>query len=401
MEAPTPSPKASPKWSSNTKLIVGLTMVAILAIFLVRFRLIIGPLILAVVLAFLLHPLATLFNQKLKLPWRLCVGLVFLILIFVLAGISVLAGFAIVQQIQNLIAAVQRFITQLPQIVAGLSTRVYHIGPFELDLSRFDLTTATNQLLSSAQAILGQVGSLVSTVATSTISTLSYVIFILLVAYFLLAEGGQVRENILRINIPGYDRDIKRLGNELTRIWEAYVRSQFAIVILTILVYYLLLSILGMRFALGLAVMAGLARFVPYIGPLIVWTTTALVAYFQPVNYLNLQPWAYTVLVVSLAWVTDQYIDQYIQPRLMGSSLGVHPGAILVAALIAYQWLGIIGLVLAAPVLATAALLFRYALRKMFDLEPWPEVEHDIRIQMPQERLLYRMRAWWRYITRR
>jgi predicted PurR-regulated permease PerM len=397
-----PPPKASPKWSSNTKLIVGLTLVAIFAILIRQLQNMLGPLILSFVLAYLLHPAAGLLNKKLKLSWRLSTGLIFIALVIVLAGIFTLAGFAIVQQIQNLIAAVQRFITELPQLIADLQRQTITFGPFQWDLSRFDLTSVTNRLLSSAQAVLGQVGSLVGTVATGTITTLSHVVFILLIAYFLVAEVGQVREDLIRIDIPGYDGEIRRLTRELTRIWDAYLRSQLAIIFLVIITYYLLMTILGMRFTFGLAIMAGLARFIPYLGPFITWTVAALLAYFQPGgNYFNLQPWAYALLVVVLAFVVDQIFDQYVQPRLMGQSLGIHPAAILVAALVAFQWLGIIGLVLAAPVLATATLLLRYALRKMFDLDPWPVRETDQRLKLPQDRLFHRLRAWWRYLIHR
>lgn len=401
MTTKEPSPNLSPKWSSNTKLIVGLTMVAIVAILIRQLQNIIGPLILAFVLAFLLHPLAGLLNNKLKFSWRLSVGFVLLLLVIVLAGIFTLTGFAVVQQIQSLIATIQRFIAELPRIIADLSSQTYSFGPFELDLGRFDLTNAANQLLSSAQAMLGQVGSLVGTIATGTISTLSYVFFILLITYFLLAEGGQVREDLLRVNLPGYDADLRRLTRDLFRIWDAYLRSQLLIIILVIVIYYVLLTILGMRFTFGLALMAGLARFVPYVGPFIVWTTAALLAYFQTGNYFNLQPWAYTLLVIGLCVLVDQVFDQYVQPRMMGHSLGIHPAAILVAAIVAFQWIGIIGLVLAAPVLATVTLLFRYALRKLFDLDPWPTREPEERIKLPQDRLAHRLRAWWRYIIHR
>jgi predicted PurR-regulated permease PerM len=401
METPKPPTNTSPRWSANSKLIVGLTLVAILAVLLQQFNEIVGPLLLSFVLAFLLHPIATQFNKRLKIPWRLSVVFVFLILIIILAGLFTLVGFAIVQQIQNLIATVQRFITELPQLVSTLSSQVFQIGPFELDLARFDLTNLANRLFSFLQAILGQAGSLVGTIATGTISTFGLGVFILLIAFFLLTEGGQVRENILHIDIPGYDHEIRRLGRELTRIWDAYLRSQFLIVVLVVISYYILMTFLGMRFALGIAIMAGIARLVPYIGPFFVWTTAALLAYFSPSNYFGLQPWAYTVLVIGLSLLLDWLFDQYIQPKLMGRSLGIHPAAILVAAIIAYQWLGIIGLVLAAPVLATVTLLFRYSLRKMFDLDPWPQVENEKPIKLPHDRLINRLRARWRIWLRR
>lgn len=401
MTTSEPQGQSSPNWAQNTKLIVGLTFIAILAILLQQFNEIVGPLILAFVLAFLIQPIARWLNIKARLSWRFAVGLVFIVLAIVLAGLFTLAGFATVQQIQNLITTISRFIAQLPQVISDLTSRQFSVGPFNFDLSAFDLTAITNQLLSSAQTFLGQVGGLVGSLFTGTLTTLGRVIFTLLIAYFLLVEGGQVRENLVYINVPRYEYDIRRLGRELTRIWEAYLRSQVAIILLVIVVYYLLLTILGMRFTLGLAILAGMARFIPYIGPFIVWGTAALLAFFGPQNYFHLQPWAYTLLVIGLCILVDQVFDQYVQPRFMGSSLGVHPAAILVAAIIAFQWLGIIGLVLAAPVLATVTLFIRFAIRKMFDLDPWPTPEGNGNYKTPPDRLLHRMRAWWRLQNRR
>ena len=401
MTTSEPQGQSSPNWAQNTKLIVGLPFIAILGITLQQFNEIVGPLILAFVLAFLIQPIARWLNIKARLSWRFAVGLVFIVLAIVLAGLFTLAGFATVQQIQNLITTISRFIAQLPQVISDLTSRQFSVGPFNFDLSAFDLTAITNQLLSSAQAFLGQVGGLVGSLFTGTLTTLGRVIFTLLIAYFLLVEGGQVRENLVYINVPRYEYDIRRLGRELTRIWEAYLRSQVAIILLVIVVYYLLLTILGMRFTLGLAILAGMARFIPYIGPFIVWGTAALLAFFGPQNYFNLQPWAYTLLVISLCILVDQVFDQYVQPRFMGSSLGVHPAAILVAAIIAFDWLGIIGLVLAAPVLATVALFIRFAVRKMFALAPWPAPEGNGNYKTPPDRLLYRVRAWWRLQNRR
>ncbi len=400
MEATPPPQTSSPKWGSTTKLIAGLTAVAIIAGLLVRFTGIIGPLILSFILAYLLQPLASRINLRFKLSWRASVAIIFLVVVVLLAGLIFLVGLAVVQQIQSLIDLLQRLFNELPALVSNLTSRQFAIGPLKLDLTQFDLTTLTNQLLGSAQAILGRVGSLVSTVATSALVTLGYIAFILIIAYFLLSETSQVRKNMVTIEIPGYGADVRRLGRALTRIWDAFLRGQLVIFILVVISYYLLMTILGMRFTFGIALMAGLARFVPYVGPFIAWTTAGLVAFFATSNYFGLQSWAYTLLVVGLCLLIDQVYDHYIVPRFMGRALNIHPAAILVAALVATSLLGFIGLVLAAPVLATLVLLGRYMLRKMFDLDPWPEPEQDLPVQLPSDRLFRRLRAWWQSIRR-
>ena len=140
--------------------------------------------------------------------------------------------------------------------------------------------------------------------------------------------------------------DIRRLTRELTRIWDAYLRSQVVIILMVIAVYYVLMTILGMRFTLGIALLAGLARLVPYVGPFLVWSTAALLAFFQSSNYFEFAALGLRILVIGLAVLVDQFSINMFSHGLMGQSLGVHPAAILVAAIIAFQWLGIIGLVL-------------------------------------------------------
>ena len=135
--------------------------------------------------------------------------------------------------------------------------------------------------------------------------------------------------------------------------------------------------------------MAGLARFVPYVGPWVSGLITALVTFFQPGNYFQLEPWAYALMVVALCVLVDQIYDNLVSPRIIGQSLGLHPAAVLVVALISAQLIGLVGLLLAAPVLATARLVGRYSLRKMFDQNPWPDPEGQ------PNRLISRWWAGW------
>ncbi len=380
-----------------TKLVVGLTVVAIFAGLIVQFRGIIGPLILAFILTYLIHPVAVRLSKVTNLSWRASVNVVYLILVIILGALFTLTGLAVAQQLQSLVGLVQRFVTGLPELAANLSSQVLRFGPFEFSFKQFDLQALTNQLLATVQPLLGRVGSLVSSFASSAAVTLGYGIFVMLVSYFLLADASQVSDSVIGVDIPGYNTDIRRLGNELREIWNAFLRGQLIIILLILVSYTLLMVVLGMRYALGIAIMAGLARFIPYVGPLATWTVAALVAFFQNSNYFGLQPLYYAILVVACALVLDQVFDNFIGPRILGHTLGVHPAAVLVAAIIATRLIGIVGLVLAAPVLASLELLGRYILRKMFDLDPWPqpEMKPEPR-ELPWKRGVLRLQAWWR-----
>jgi predicted PurR-regulated permease PerM len=393
---------SSPRWGPLTKLAVGLTFIAIIGVLLVRFRSIVGPLLVAFVLSYLLFPVAASLSKVSKLSWRMTVNVIFLIVIVFFGGVMTLAGFTIVQQVQSLYNFVGQLITDLPKIVASLSTQIFQIGPYQFSFQHYDVQTLVNQILSVVQPLLGRAGGLVSTLATSAISTLGWSIFVVVISYFLLADAGTLSRQLVNVEVPGYEADLHRLVIELRKIWNAYLRGQLIIILLVMAIYTILLTVLGVRYAVGIAILAGLARFVPYVGPFVTWTTLGLVAYSQGSNYLGLSQFWFAVLVVVLALAVDQVFDNLVSPRIFGDTLGVHPAAVLVAALIAANLIGIIGLVLAAPVLATINLVGRYILRKMFDLDPWPEPTEGVSYdRVSRMKGMHRFQVWFRAIRQK
>jgi predicted PurR-regulated permease PerM len=368
-------PVASPRWGAMTKLVVALTFIAILAWLFSRFQSIIPPLMMAFILSYLLYPVASFLSRKLHFSWRAAVGAIFILFLIIFLSLLTVGGLGLVQQIQSLIRLIQNSLVELPQLVTSIADWFQTRSPIPIDLNAFDLNALTDQLISVVQPLLGQTGQLLGTVASGAAQFFGWTAFVLLVSFFVLSESGGLRGSIIKLNIPGYNEDLSRLGRELGRIWNAFLRGQIIIFFLTVIVYFILLNILGIRYAIGLAFLAGLARFLPYIGPAINWIILVLVAYFQPFKLFGMEPLAYTLLVLLLALFIDQIFDNLVQPRIMADVLKVHPAGVLVMALVAANLLGILGVVIAAPFLATLQLLGQYVLRKMFDQNPWPEGE--------------------------
>jgi predicted PurR-regulated permease PerM len=67
-----------------------------------------------------------------------------------------------------------------------------------------------------------------------------------------------------------------------------------------------------------------------------------------------------------------------VVPKFHGDTLGLHPAAVLVAALVALRLIGFVGLVLAAPVLASLVLVSRYFIRKLLDQDTWPPSDDEL-----------------------
>jgi predicted PurR-regulated permease PerM len=105
--------------------------------------------------------------------------------------------------------------------------------------------------------------------------------------------------------------------------------------------------------------------------------------------------------VVVIVFVVDQIMDNFVSPRIMGRSVGVHPAAVLMAALLGYSILGIVGVIVAAPGLASIILMGRYISRKMLDLDPWPENTDKVKEpEYPWTRMIRLARLGYRYLRK-
>jgi predicted PurR-regulated permease PerM len=383
----------SPRWSPITKLLVGLVMVGIIAFLLSRFANLVTPLLIVFIISYLFHPLTSAIARGLNVSWRAAVNILYLLILVLLIGLVTLGGVGLVQQVQSLIGVIQDFVTNLPKYVADISGQVYQIGPFILDMRRLDLNAISQQLLSFVQPLLGRTGNIVGALASGAAEVFGWTFFVLLVSYFVMVESSGLQSDLFRVEVPGYSEDLRRLGKELSRIWNAFLRGQIFIFTLATVIYIILLSILGVRYAIGLAFMAGLAKFLPYIGPAITWVVMALVTLIQD-NPFGLEHWVYAAIVVTITLVIDQIIDSFITPRIMARTLRVHPAAVLVIALIAANLLGILGVVIAAPFLASITLLGKYIMRKMLDLEPWPEKEGELPSPVSSEWIIQIRKLW-------
>ena len=361
----------SPPWSGMTKAFVALAILALAGGLLSRFQDIIPLLIVAGILAYLVLPLVRLLTTKTRLSWGLVTFLVFLLLVLLFLGASAATGFAMVRQLQSLFFTIQEFLLDLPVELAAFTEQPIQIGPWQLDLSTIDLSLLAEQGLAAIQPLLGQMSSFLSSLATGAVESVARMILVVSVAYFVIADYMRAEIRLSNLAFPGYEGDLRRFLQALTTIWHRFLRGQMVMVLLAGLSMWLAMSVLGVNFALGLGLLAALAKFVPIFGPLFAGAVAALVALFQPTNWLGVSPITHALMVIIMQIIADQSLDLFVQPRIMGRSLNLHPAFILVGAIVAASLAGIIGLLLTAPALATIMLVGRYIYRKLVDQSPW------------------------------
>ena len=200
--------QTSPSWGTNTKLVVALTIVVIVGALLVKFQFVLTPLLIALVMSYLFHPVASFMQRKLHFSWNAAISVVYFFVFILLVGLLTLGGVGLIQQIQSLVTIVQEAVANLPQLIESFSGKVYAFGPFKFDFSALDLRSLSSQILGMIQPLLSRTGALVSTVAGGAANFLGWTLFVILVSYFVLAESGGLRDRMITVDIPGYKQDL-------------------------------------------------------------------------------------------------------------------------------------------------------------------------------------------------
>lgn len=374
----TQSLSASPKWGTSTKIIVTLLILAGVIALLFRFSGLVTMLVTALILAILLHPLADWIHQRLKISWNWSVTITYFFTVLLLFGLMTLGGIAVIDQVQGLVRFLQDSIDDILGFLTQLSTTVWKIGPFELDFTYIDWNSISNQLLSTIQPLLARLGSVIGALASGTAGLLGSFFLSLIISFLLLNESGGARKKILSIEIPGYQQDFAHMGEKFNIIWNAFLRGQAIVLLMRFIIYVIILSIFRVRFLFGMALLATLGNFIPYIGVAISWITIFFVSLLQGSTVFGLGPLPYALIVMGVGWITDNMYDTFFTPRVMADVLEIHPAAVMVAVLVGLNLFGLLGMFLAAPILATLKLLLSYVGKKLTDQNPWEETENKV-----------------------
>ena len=368
----------SPLWSRTTKTIVVIGGLLLLAALVMRFRTLLIMLVMAAILAYLLDPLISFIDRRTNIRRGLIIAVVYLVLAAALVGGFFALGVASYQQAANLIEQAPALIENSAAALALLANRTepLTIGPFSFNPDIVPWERLPEELLGMVQPLLTQSGSVVSRFASSTARTVFNLLFIFVLSIYLATDlprfGGYVKSFAQR---PGYREDAEQLMPRLRHVWSAYLRGQIILALIIFLTVWIGLTLLGVQNSLALGLLAGLLEFLPNVGPVISASVTIIVAFFQPSNYMGLASWQFALVVLALMIVIQQLENHLLVPRIVGGALDLHPIIVIVGLFMGASLAGILGAILAAPIIASLKLFGNYAWRKLFDLPPFPEEE--------------------------
>lgn len=333
----------------------------------------------AALLAYLLSMPIDWIDRHTFIPrWLAVLGAYLLLLLLVFSG-PVLAVPFLVSQTQELFQGLPEFIQRInlavqawlenPPTIQFFAFQ-YNLEPLVESLANFfplsaplgpptaqDIAQAVQQVLRSAGSVVGVATGIVGRVSGFVLST--FIVFIL--SIYLLVDGPQWRHRLLSVAPETSRDDLDMLLDETARVWRAYFRGQLILSTVIGVMTFAGLVALGIPGAPLLALIAGLLEILPNVGPILAVIPAAFVAIVQGSLYLDLPGWQVMLLVLGLYTLIQQLENNLLVPRIHHETVDLPPVVVFIAVLVGATQGGVLGAILAVPLLGTLKVWLTYA----------------------------------------
>lgn len=268
------------------------------------------------------------------------------LVIFVLAALLVVPSL-----IKQTIALGDAIPTILRELQTFLSTRFPSLDDPD--------STFSQSLATLGDLIKSQSGELVEKVFASALGVISAVIFIVVcpvVAFYLLLDWDNMVARIDSLLPLDHQKTIRQLASQVDVVMAGFVRGQLTVCLILGTFYSVALMLVGLQFGLVVGAVAGLLTFIPYVGSLVGGALSIGLAIFQ---FWGDPGW---IVAVALIFILGQMIEgNYLTPKLVGGSVGLHPVWLLFALSAFGTAFGFVGMLVAVPVSAMIGVLVRFA----------------------------------------
>ncbi|WP_105030757.1 AI-2E family transporter [Arthrobacter ruber] len=316
------------------QVLVLLALFTVVVYALVQVRLVVIPLLLALILASAIGPFVSWLRRK---GWSssLATGVSFALLLSLIGGFLTGVVFAVIGQTDTLVSSAGQGVNQLIDFVQD--------GPIPVNDGQLNaLREAAADFVTSSTAGTTALAGL--SAATNFITGLLLLVVIL---FFFLKDGEKIWAFVLRAFKGTRLVKARKVGDQSVAVLGGYVRGTAIVAAVDAFFIGLALVILGVPLALPLAAIVFIGAFIPLVGATLAGALATVVALVTngPVTAL---------IVLGVVVLVNQLEGNFLQPVVMGHTLNVHPLVILVALTAGTVLAGIIGAVLSVPLTAVA-----------------------------------------------
>jgi predicted PurR-regulated permease PerM len=311
------------------------------------------PFVAGIALAYFLDPIADRL-ERLGLPrWAAATIILLAFLLALVIGVILLVPLlgeqfeALRERLPAFIASVRRIVAEVGQgwfgrLVGGRFPDIERTLSSSAGQGASYVATVLASIWTGGQALLGLVSLLVITPV---------------VAFYMLLDWDRMVGKVDSWLPREHADTVRLLARDIDSAIAGFVRGQATVCLLLGLFYGFALTIAGLNFGFLIGLTAGLVSFIPFVGSIFGFIVSVGVGLVQ-----TWPEWQLPV-IVAIIFVVGQFIEgNILSPRLVGSSVGLHPVWLMFALLVAGSLFGFLGLLVAVPVAAAIGVLMRFAL---------------------------------------
>lgn len=334
------------RWGVRAWAVVGLAVLGYLVVQVIGVvSVLLTPLLVAVIVVFLLNPIVSRLHRY-RVPRVLGTLLAYVV---VLGG---LVGGTLWLTLPPLVDQVQTAVDALPTDLVGAEAQAEELaGRFGMDVD-IDGVAVQDWIVENRERLLGSLTG-VGAATASFLVVVALSLIGLVAAFYLLVDLPRLRRTTLAL-IPPYRREeVCEVGLEVAGTVGGFLRGQIIVAAFVGISTGAAMYLLGLPLWLFVGLVAGVTNLVPFVGPLVGGALAVLIA------LANGEP--LLALWVLLAITAIQQLESsVVAPLVVGRSVELHPVVVLLAVLAGGSLAGVLGLLVAVPLAASAKVLFRH-----------------------------------------
>lgn len=321
--------------------------------FVKEFLIVISPIFIGFIIAWLFHPLVRWFQTK-KIPRILACILVYLM---ILCGLFLLLYLIV----PTFIDQIKDFLSTIPELLKSFKDVIDKLFQTFGNKANMNISQIKTEIYNSVEkfsiSLTTNIPSTIINIGKNIVSGGITFILGLMIGFYMLFDFDKLNEHITNILPKKWRENYQELGARLNNSLRNYIQGLLLVMLLVFITQSIGLTLAGLKAPLIFALFCALTDVIPYIGPYIGAIPAVIVGFtISPLTGV------FCLITIIIVQILE---NNFYQPLIMGHTMKLHPVTIMLGLLIFQHFFGIIGMVVATPVIAAGKVVFTYINEKM------------------------------------
>lgn len=308
---------------------------------------VISPVFIGLIIAWLFDPVVK-FLQKKKMPRVAACILVYLIFIGLLVLFFALLTPSLIEQVKDFISTIPSILVEFKKVVNNV-LNVFGNGSFDTNIIKEQVYI---HLENFGAGLTTKLPNMLLVFGKNIVSGGMFLILGIMIGFYMLYDFDKVNDVIYEFVPKRYLSDAKELMSRVNHSLRGYVTGVLTIMLLVFITQSIGLTLAGLKAPLIFAFFCAITDVIPYFGPYIGAIPAVLVGF-------TISPIVGICCIISII-VVQLLENNFYQPLIMGHAMSLHPVTIMLGLLIFEHFFGIIGMIIATPVIATIKVVFTF-----------------------------------------